>query len=353
MKKKNILMCSSDLSAKGGMVSVVKNYIGYENWDKYNIIHCPTHIDANKIVVTIYFFFAYIRLIFTLITKKIDAAHLHTAERGSFFRKAIILRTLKVFGIKTLMHHHAAEFEDFYAKLSDDKKDFVNKTLEMADINVVLSNLLVPMIKDKAPKARVEVLYNAVNTYNEKPYNAEARNILFLGRLGARKGTYDLLDAIKRLDSEIDKEVKFYLCGDGEVEEVTQKVKELGIEHRIAHIGWTDGEQKKEFLKNTCINVLPSYNEGLPMTILETMSYGIPNISTNIASIPEVIKNGETGFMIEPGDIDALCDRISECLANVQMRDLLSQNSYELIKENFALDKHIEKLVGWYDELIL
>jgi len=188
-KKINILMCSSDLSTKGGMVSVVKNYIRYTNWDKYNIIHCPTHKDGSKIMVTIYFFFAYIRLVFNLLTKKIDVAHLHTAERGSFFRKAIVLRTLKIFGIKALMHHHAAEFEEFYARLSRGKKKFVNKTLEMADINVVLSNSLVPMIKEKSPNARVEVLYNAVNTYEEKPYNTDAKNILFLGRLGERKGT--------------------------------------------------------------------------------------------------------------------------------------------------------------------
>ena len=197
MKKTNILMCSSSLSAKGGMVSVVKNYIGYEGWGGYNIIHCPTHIDASKKKVAIYFLFAYIRLLFVLLTKKIGVAHLHTAERGSFFRKAIIVRTMKLFGVKVIMHHHAAEFEDFYAKLSDDKKEFVNKTLEMADINVVLSNLLVPMIKDKAPNARVEVLYNAVNTYDERPYNESAKNILFLGRLGERKGTYDLPRAIK------------------------------------------------------------------------------------------------------------------------------------------------------------
>lgn len=351
-KKINILMCSSDLSAKGGMVSVVKNYIGYDSWGKYNIIHCPTHIDANKIIVTVYFFFAYIRMLFTLLTKKIDIAHLHTAERGSFFRKAIILRTLKRFGIKTVMHHHAAEFEEFYAKLSPDKKEFVNKTLEMADINIVLSNTLVSMIKDKAPNARVEVLYNAVNTYDKNPYNAEAKNILFLGRLGERKGTYDLLQAIKQLDNKIDKEIKFYICGDGEIAAVTQKVKELGIEHRIAHIGWIDGEQKKEFLKNTCINVLPSYNEGLPMTILETMAYGIPNISTNIASIPEVIKNGETGYLIEPGDVSALEECILKSLKNkIKLLDF-SNKSYELINLRFKFESHIRQLMYYYSQII-
>ena len=57
-------------------------------------------------------------------------------------------------------------------------------------------------------------------------------------------------------------------------------------------------------MEHAMVNILPSYNEGLPMTILETMAYGIPNISTSIASIPEVLHNNDNGFLVKPGDID-------------------------------------------------
>ena len=98
MKHKNkekVLMCCSELSVKGGMVSVVKNYLNYPDWDNYEIVYIPTHTEKNKIIVAAYFAIAYIKILCTVLTKNIKIAHLHTAERGSFFRKAILVRTLR------------------------------------------------------------------------------------------------------------------------------------------------------------------------------------------------------------------------------------------------------------------
>lgn len=348
----HVLMCASSLKVKGGMVSVVKNYLGYRNWGNVKITFIPTHMETNKYLLMAYFSIAYIRILCLALLGKIDIAHLHVAERGSFYRKAFILQTLKRLGIKVILHHHGAEFDLFYNGLSDKRKEYVNKILRMADLNIVLSQRLVQMIKGKSPEAKVEVLYNAVNVPQTNPYNLESHNVLFLGRLGKRKGAYDLLEAIKNLDGVLPSNVKFYLCGDGEVEEVKKKVQEMGITHRIAHIGWTDGQQKENFMAQSMMNVLPSYNEGLPMTILETMAHGIPNISTSIASIPEVLHDGENGFLITPGDTATLYDRILCLNTDKQLRLELSKKSYELIKNSFSLDVNIAKLKGIYRRIL-
>lgn len=348
----DVLMCGSVLDVKGGMVSVVKNYLGYQEWGEVKLHYIPTHIEKNKFLLIPYFGIEYLRILFGAMMGKYQMAHLHTAERGSFYRKAFLVRTLRHFGVKTILHHHAAEFELFYASLKEEKKQYVNSILELADVNIVLSKRLVPMIKDKAPRANVEVLYNAVNTYPSNPYNNQAKNILFLGRLGNRKGTYDLLEAIKLLDEQIGSEFRFYLCGDGDLEGVKKRIAELNISHRIAHIGWTDGEMKKEFLANTLINVLPSYNEGLPMTMLETMAYGIPNISTSIASIPEVLRDGENGFLIKPGDVNLLASRIKQLVDDKELRKVFSDKSYLLITRCFSLNHNIERLKEMYKKLL-
>lgn len=351
---KRILMCSSSLKVKGGMVSVVKNYLNYPFWGKdVKIIHVPTHIEANKYILIFYFAISYTHILWLALRKKIDIAHLHVAERGSFYRKAFILQTLKHFKIKVILHHHGAEFDLFYNSLSNKKKQYVNKILQEADLNIVLSQNLVHMIKNKSPEAKVEVLYNAVNIPQTNPYNLKAHNILFLGRLGQRKGTYDLLQAIKKIDQNLSTDVQFYICGDGEVEEVKSTVNKMGISHRIAYIGWIDGAQKDLFMSQSMINVLPSYNEGLPMTILETMAHGIPNISTSIASIPEVLHDEKNGYLIIPGDINTLCARLLQLSSNINLRKKFSQESYNLIKNSFSLDANIKNLQDIYTKLML
>lgn len=347
-----ILMCGSSLSVKGGMVSVVRNYLGYNDWDNVNVNYIPTHIESNKFFLLFYFAFAYLRILFLLMTKKINVAHLHTAERGSFYRKALLVRTFKKMGVKTIMHHHGAEFELFYTDLSDKRKTYVKRILEMADLNIVLSQRLVEMITNKAPRANVKVLYNAVNVLDNNPYNSEAKNILFLGRLGKRKGIYDLLEAIKLLDGSLNSDVQFYLCGDGDVDEVKTKVDELGIKHRIAYVGWVDKEKKEELKSKTMINVLPSYNEGLPMTILETMAYGIPNISTSIASIPEVIFDGKNGYLITPRNVEMLAEYLKILSCDSLLRKNFSVESYELIKSKFSLKNNIKELESIYKTLM-
>lgn len=344
-------MCCSSLNTKGGMVSVTKNYLGYPDWGDCSIKFIPTHFDTNKWVVMLYFAIQFAKIWFVTNFGKYDIAHLHTAERGSFWRKSFLMRFFHKHGIKVVLHHHAAEFDDFYEKCSCTQRRKICKTLAEADVNIVLSERLVSMIKGKEPRAKVEVLYNAVSSYTTNPYSQNARNILFMGRLGARKGVFDLIMAIKKLDEQIPRDIKFYLCGDVGEKEVEAKVKEYGVEHRIAHIGWIDGEQKREFISKSMINCLPSYHEGLPMAILETMAAGVPNVSTNIASIPEVINDGENGFLITPGDVDALSERLLALIKNENLRRMFSVRSYELIKNKFSLDNNILKLKHIYRTL--
>ncbi len=347
MKRKRILMCGSRLSVKGGMVSVIQNYLSYEGWGEYQIEYVPTHVEKHKLLVALYFLFSYVQIFFLALFRQIKVAHLHVSERGSFYRKALLLRLLQSFDVKVILHHHGAEFELFYQSLSDEKKQYVNKILTAADLNIVLSKRLVSMITEKAPEARVEALYNAVPTYARNEYDVQANGVLFFGRLGERKGVYDMLTAIKQLDGELPQEVTFYLCGDGEVEAVKERIKQYGIAHRIAHVGWIGKEKKAGIFSRTALNALPSYNEGLPMSILETMAYGIPNLSTNIASIPEVI-TPENGVLIEPGDVEALKAGLVRLLTDEALRKTMSENSYRFICEGFSLEAHLERVKELY-----
>lgn len=168
-----------------------------------------------------------------------------------------------------------------------------------------------------------------------------------LGRLGQRKGTYDLVDAIDIARKTVP-EVKCYFAGDGDVDKVKELVKTRDLEKNIEVVGWADFDKKLELLSSVSTVVLPSYNEGLPMSILEGMACGKAIISTTVGAIPEVI-NKDNGILIQPGDIKALANALVECSTNTSMIAQMSQNNIKKIDSSFSMKTMHKKLARYYE----
>ncbi|MCI8466462.1 MAG: glycosyltransferase family 4 protein [Lachnospiraceae bacterium] len=339
-KKLKVLMCGSKLSVGGGMVTVIKNYLNCKDWNDIEITYIPTHIDKSNIVKAGFYCIAYIRIFFLTVFRHYDLAHIHTTENGSFFRKGYLAKLLKRRKIKVILHHHI-DYTEFYLRQSEKNKQFINHIFNEVDLNIVLGKNQGEFIKDKAANANIRVVYNAVNTYAINPYNVNATYVMFFGWLIERKGIFDFLRAIRELDAVLDENIKFILCGEGEPS-IYDKIKDLGINNRIAHIGWVNREERDKYFKNTFVHVLPSYREGLPMTILESMAYGIPNIATNIATIPEVIQSEKNGILIRAGDIEALKSSIYCLSKDKKLRRKLSENAFKTIASKFSLSEHLD-----------
>ncbi len=345
MKKIRVLMCGSDLRyVKGGMVSVSRNYLEAKEWKNTEVFYIATHREGGKLLKAFVFLTGYVRILLSLIRGRTDVALLNVSERGSVYRKAYIMRLCHRFSVPVILHHHGAEFNDFYRLLPDRKKAFVSKMLSEAELNLVLSKLQEKDILEKAPDAKVDFLYNSIRTDGVNRYRENASLLVTFGRLGKRKGTYDLLKAIHELDPVLPPSVRVALCGDGEVDQVNETIRNYRLEHRIAHVGWIEGKKKEKYMEQAMLHILPSYREVLPMSILETMARGIPNISTRIASIPEVIKDGENGFLIEPGDVEALKEKILLLSTNTSVRLRFSRAAYEKIESQFSLSGNIAVL---------
>ena len=350
-RQHRVLMIGSDLSVKGGIVSVLKNYLSYEDWKEADISFVPTHVEGCPWKKIGFFLRSLGKIKRLLNTGAFDLVHIHVSERGSFTRKSIILRMAKKKHCKVILHHHGAEFLDFYQGSSDKKKQKIRRIMREADLNLVLSRRLVPIYRDISPAARVACLYNVVRTPGENQYAPEAREFTMLGRLAERKGTFALLETIQTIDKVLARDVKFNLCGDGDIDLVRERIEALQIEHRIGHLGWVDGKTKDEILGRTMAHVLFSYNEGLPMAILETMGRGIVNISTRVAAIPEVIMDGETGFLVEPGDKESLAKVLIRVSEDADLRKRISDNSFEYIVKEFSLEVGLRRVEQIYLEL--
>jgi glycosyltransferase involved in cell wall biosynthesis len=198
---------------------------------------------------------------------------------------------------------------------------------------------------------KVTVVYNAVAVPEENQYNSASKNMLFLGVVGQRKGVYDLLQAVKQIDSKLPADVKRFIYGPDFEKKVEVAIAEQNLSERVKYCGWLAAEEKERVFADTAVNILPSYNEGLPMTILECMAHGIPNISTNVAAIPEAV-NSRNGILIRPGDIDHLARAIEMMMSDKEVRCSQSENAYENAKTRFSVETHLHNIIDIYRELV-
>lgn len=347
-----VLMVGVDKQTKGGMWTVVENYLCADYFmQQTNLEYVSTSITGSMPKRLFFTAKALANILAKLIAQKYDIVHVHMAERGSVYRKNIVLAMAKCFGCKTIIHMHGAEFEEWYRSLTPKKQQGIRSILNGADKVLILGKYWEEFICSVVEGAnKVSVLHNAVTVSDEKQYNPNAKNLLFLGVAGQRKGVFDLLQAIKKIDTELPDHVKLVIYGPQGERNIAEEIKLLGLQERAEYKGWLPSEKRSLVFQETAINLLPSYNEGLPMTILETMAYGIPNISTYVAAIPEAV-NEDNGVLIQPGDIDALAQAILKLMMDDVCRSEKSQKAYEKAKGDFSIEKHIENVLRIYKEL--
>lgn len=350
----NVLMVGVDKQTKGGMWTVVENYLNDKPFcKKTNLKYIPTSITGSKTSRVIFTFNAYVKIVSSLIKENYDIVHIHMSEKGSVYRKNIVILLSKLFKCKILIHMHGAEFEKWYLSLTEKKRCYVKKIINRADCILILGEYWESFISSLLDnQSKLKVLYNAVPVKNINQYNENATNLLFLGAVIQRKGIYDLLDVFARIDSLLDKNIRLLIYGPDFDKKIEGEIKNRNLEERVIYKGWLDSSNQDEVFSNIVLNVLPSYNEGLPMTVLETMAYGIPSITTRIAAIPEAV-NDKNGYLIDPGDKTALETAILNGLNNRKLCKAKSEEAYKTAKNNFSIEHHLNELMKIYEDLTL
>ena len=146
------------------------------------------------------------------------------------------------------------------------------------------------------------------------PVDPDSRKLVCIGRLTGQKGQLLLIDAVHQL-VEQGLDVTLVLCGDGEMRNAIEaRIAELGIEDHVEITGWIGEKEVRRHLIESRGMVLPSFAEGLPVAIMEALALGRPVVSTSIAGIPELLRNGENGWVIPSGCMEDLVRALRELL---------------------------------------
>lgn len=316
----------------GGGVSTV-----LECYDKYfdGLRHIPTWKRTNAVNKVWYFIYHYIWFVILMIfDRRIKIVHVHTAERGSFYRKMTIAKTASFFRKKVIIHMHAADFREFYQDSRD--KEGIVKSLNVCDRLIALS----PSWRDfyisiGIPKNKVIILNNIITPPlkpNHRKFEYPVR-MHFFGHLAKRKGIWDLLDVLKEHHDELKGKYFLRFGGNEYEDEINAMITENKLEDITKFEGWAYGKLKEDILKWSDILILPSYNEGLPIAILEAMSYGMPIISTPVGGIPVVVKDHYNGLLVTPGNKEEIWQSLKFFIDNPSKISEYGRNSLDIVKE--------------------
>lgn len=345
--KLNVLMVGVDEGRIGGMWSVAETYIKDESYNKFvNLKYVATSTGGSKFKRAIKMISGYLKIVAYMLRRNIDIVHIHMAEKGSVYRKGFVIKLAKLFKIKTVVQMHAGPIMSWYNTLGDRQKTRVKEILNSPDKLLVLGNYWKEQLCEIVPNNKIEVLYNGTDCALDNRYNVNGNYITFMGMITKRKGAYDLINAVKLIDKDLPNYIKIILCGFDEENKAKEYARGLNLIHQILFPGWIDREKKNEILLNSCICVLPSYFEGLSMTVIESIAYGVPIVATNISTMPEII--GDEIHMVIPGDINDLAMTIKDLVSDKSKRLSQSCYLYNRAKSIFSIDNNICKTLRIY-----
>lgn len=338
--------------APGGINAVIESYHRDGLFTAVPAVVVPTHQNGSRWVRASIALRAFAFVLFQLLRGRVSALHLHSAMRGSFWRKSFFASMGRLFSVPVIFHLHGSEMQPFYDGLGARAKKMVSHQLEAATQVVVLSRSWSDFVLKIAPAAHVTIVPNHVANFDAGDLGARrdgdaAVNFLFLGAVGQRKGVYELIKAFKSIAADMP-QVHLYVGGDGELDKARALANELGVADRITFMGWVSGPQKEDSLKMAHIYILPSHNEGFPVSILEAMSYRLPVISTTVGGIPELVRDGVDGLLVQAGDVDALASAMRTLAADPSVRGRLGYSAQTRVIDQFSARKVLPLLLRVY-----
>jgi len=285
-----------------------------------------------------------------------DLVHTHTTASGNILWRL----ACKVAGVPLISHMHISK--NFFGRRGTKARlvrflDTLTSSFPVCHI-AVSKHTARSLGEQGYLKERLFVIHNGVSQLGLRgvavDHSATVRPrpiIGCVGRLCEKKGQADLLKTMPRV-LEVFPDATLWLIGKdqqagGEYELILKRLAEsFRVEERV--VFWGHRDDVLELMDRMAVLVLPSYDEGFPIVLLEAMSLGVPVVATHVAGIPELVNDGETGYLVAPGDLDALADRIVRLLADPDLRLRLGQRGRQHVMEHFTKERMLDKVRSIY-----
>lgn len=273
--------------------------------------------------------------------------HIHYTGQKSWPRKKILLNFGKLLGYKTIMHCHC----NLPAMTKIKGISDVMRTLQKADINLTLATEYDNFAKKELKLSSTAIINNTICGLPEiEAKRGQTVTFLFMGVMTEAKGIFDLVEAAGLLKKH-GKKFKLIMAGKGKDE---MAVKDLVQKHVLSDYvefpGWIKGDEKLRSIAKSHVFVLPSYSEGMPMSIIEAKYYSLPTIATKIGATVDIIADEVDGYLVNIGDVEGLAKAMENYIDNPELIKSHGSKSRESAKK-FMPDVVGQNLVKLYKSI--
>ena len=295
------------------------------------------------------------RALLLVLTGRVDVVHLHVAKGLSALRKGIVVVAARSRGVPTVLHTHAGAFADWFDGLPAPARPLVAWLLR-ADRVVVLAPAAREVYTSRLglPDDRVVVLANPVEwpaAVPERDPRTQSVGAVFLGRLIDRKGVFDLVDAVAALQGAHRDRLHVTIAGHGDADAVRRAVTAAGLDGTVEVRTWIGPDERDELLGTAQILLLPSWWEGLPMSVLEGMAWGLCPVVTPVGGLATLVRDGDNGVVVPVGDPPALTAALDKLLSDDEVRVHMGARARESVR-SFGAEAWADRLISLYRELV-
>lgn len=279
--------------------------------------------------------------------RRCDIVHINLSSFGSTYRKMIIARWARLLGIAYVLHLHGAEYQTFWSADQSLLATQIRAMFDNAGGIVVLGRVWADFVAKRAPASaeRIVIIPNAAAAPSTKHVGGGDKvHILFLGRLGKRKGVPQLIAALEHMRDLPG--WRATIAGDGDVEEARAQISRLGLADRVAIPGWVGADDVASLIATADILTLPSFAENLPVSVIEGMAAGLAVVTTPVGAVNDIVRDDESGLLIEPGDVEALSVALTRLTTDEHLRKRLGQSAKQIHREKLDPEPFAAALIN-------
>ncbi len=359
MSESGILITAPSLDTKNnvsGISSVVNFIIDNNHGQVYKHFELGRRDNEKR---NLWWFFGLIKTtfkwMFVVCSKKIKLVHFNFAlSKASIIRDAPLVLFARLINKKMVIHLHGGDY--LIKQEAPEWMRFLLQKIFSGNIAViVLSPVEQQALTKNYTVNNIKVLPNCVDLKDAKSFNRtytpqKKLNLLFIGRISIHKGIEYIYQSLVLLKNK-GVSFKFYMAGTGQEEKEYVEKFSMLLKEDFEFKGVVSGLSKTVLYKNSDIFLLPSLFEGLPMSLLESMSFGLVPIVTDVGSIKFVVKTGENGIMINQNPAADIAQAVESFVNDNTFLQQLSKNASEFIFKNYDPDNYIAGLNSIYTTL--